>query len=149
MNSKLLGTIGSFMTVITMSFLMAISLNSCTKKVTFLSSSVVPAAQGSVKFKKDKNKNHTIDIDVLNLAEPERLTPPKQTYVIWLVTEQNETKNIGQIKSSSGTFSKRLGGSFQTVATTKPIKIFITAENDPNVQTPGRVIVLTTDRIRQ
>lgn len=49
--------------------------SSCTNKISFLTSSVVPAARGTVKVKTDSNKNHTINIALVNLAEPERLNP--------------------------------------------------------------------------
>jgi hypothetical protein len=45
--------------------------------VAFAPSSVVPGADGKVKLKKDDNKNYQIEVDVVNLASPDRLTPPK------------------------------------------------------------------------
>lgn len=124
------------------------SASSCTTKMAFLTSSVVPAAQGTVKVKTDSNKNHNIQIDIFNLAEPARLQPPKQMYIVWMLTDQDITKNIGQIKTSSGALSKGLKATFQTVTSFKPIKIFITAEDDPNVQIPGWEVVLSTDQFQ-
>jgi hypothetical protein len=118
---------------------------SCATKVSFLTSSVVPAARGTVKIKVDNNKNYSIDITLSDLAEVSRLEPPKRTYIVWMVTDQEITKNIGQLKSSKGFMSKRLTGEFKTVSSVKPIKIFITAEDDPNIQYPGNLVVLTTD----
>jgi hypothetical protein len=120
-------------------------ITSCTKKISFLTSSVVPAARGTIKVKTDSNNNQVISLEVFNLAEPERLTPPKKFYMVWMVTDQNVTKNLGQIKTSSGTFSKTLKASFETVTTFKPMKIFITAEDDSNVQSPGWEVVLMTN----
>jgi len=51
-------------------------------------------------------------------------------------TEQNGSKNIGQLKTSSSMLSKALTSSLKTVATFKPTGFFITAENDANVQYP-------------
>ncbi len=59
---------------------------SCSRKMTFSKSSVVPAAQGSIKVSKDKNKNNVIKISITDLAGVDRLQPPKQTYVVWMVT---------------------------------------------------------------
>ena len=53
-------------------FIAALTFNSCAKKMTFGTSSVVPAAEGSVKVKSDKNKNTTIDLKVERLADPKR-----------------------------------------------------------------------------
>ena len=125
---------------------MMFSLNSCVTKANFLNSSVVPAAQGTVKVKKDGNKNYVIKIQLRNLAESTRLTPSKSTYVVWMETTENMNKNIGQVKSSTYLLSKKLKGSFETVSSFKPSKIFITAEDDANIQYPSYSdIILTTD----
>lgn len=117
------------------------SFTSCSRKITFLVSSVVPAARGTVEVSTDKNKNFLINLQVSNLAEVERLQPPRKVYVVWLVIEQGLTKNIGQIKSSSS----KLTGSLETVSSFKPIKVFITAEDDTEVQIPGEMLVMSTD----
>jgi hypothetical protein len=119
---------------------------SCAKKAMFQTSTVVPAARGFVKVSKDNNKNYVIKIQLTDLAEVNRLTPPKKTYVIWLVTEEDITRNIGQIKSASSMLSSKLKASFETVSSDKPTKIFITAEDDGNVQFYGSQIVLTTNK---
>lgn len=119
--------------------------SSCAKKVSFQNSSVVPAARGTVKVKKDNNNNYDIKIDVDNLSEPGRLQPSKKTYVVWMDTDNNVTKNIGQINSSSGFLTSKLKASFVTVSSVKPHKIFITAEDDGNIQAPGDQLVLTTN----
>ncbi len=124
--------------------LVLFSSSSCSKKSAFLTSSVVPAARGDVQVTRDNNKNYIIKLDIVNLAEPERLLPPKKLYVVWMVTDQNLTKNIGQIDSSSRAFSSKLKADFQSSSAFKPIKIFLTAEDDSNVQYPGSTVVLST-----
>jgi predicted small lipoprotein YifL len=146
MKSSPLATLSKNIFLSVFVILLMFSLTSCVTKAKFETSSVVPAAQGTVKVKKDNNKNHAIHIEISNLAESERLTPSKKTYVVWLVSDQNETKNLGQFNSSSGTFSSKLKASFKTVTSNKPTKIFITAEDDATVQYPGGVVVLTTER---
>jgi hypothetical protein len=121
------------------------TLSSCsTTKAAFLTSSVVPAAKGIVKVKKDDNNNYSIEIDIDDLAEPNRLTPPKTVYIVWLETNTSVVKNIGQIKTSTSLLSSKLKASFESVSALKPLKIFITAEDDFNVQYPLGVLVLTT-----
>lgn len=122
---------------------MIILFDSCSSKIAFATSSVVPAARGSVKIKRDRNHNYLIQIHVDNLAEVERLAPSRQTYVVWMVSGQDVTKNIGQINSSSSLLSKNLKASFETVSSVKPFKIFITAEDDGNVQSPGMEVLST------
>jgi hypothetical protein len=127
-------------------FLIAtILLQSCAHKIGFAASSVVPAAEGSVKVKKDNNNNYNIDLSLIRLAEPKRLSPPKEVYVVWMETEQNGTKNIGQLKTSNSLLSKTLKSSLTTVSSFKPTRIFITAEDDANIQYPGGVTVLNTN----
>jgi hypothetical protein len=119
---------------------------SCAKKVSFLTSSVVPAARGYVQVKNDKNKNYVIQIHLSSLAEVTRLQPAKKTYVVWMEADQQMMKNIGQIKSSMPFMSKKLGASFETVSSIKPNKIIITAEDDASIQFPSEQVVLSTDR---
>jgi len=121
-------------------------LTSCEKKVKFLNSSVVPAAKGTVKVNQDNNKNYVIKVKILDLAEVERLQPEKQTYVVWMDTDSGGTENLGQLKSSRSFFSKQKTASLETVSSYKPIRIFVTAEHDLNVQNPDRKVFLTTDK---
>jgi len=62
-------------------------------------------------------------------------------------TDDNRTKNIGQVISSTDFLSKKLKGSMETVSSFIPQKIFITAENDANTQYPSSSsdIILTTN----
>ncbi|MEL7589344.1 MAG: hypothetical protein AAGU19_21700 [Prolixibacteraceae bacterium] len=118
----------------------------CTKKVAFLNSSVVPAAKGSVSIKTDSNKNYILKIQVSDLAEVERLESSKVTYVVWMETDKGNFENIGQLKSATSFFSKQHQASLKTASSYKPAKVFITAESDINAQYPDKQIVLSTDR---
>ncbi len=126
--------------------MMLFIFSSCAKKISFLTSSAVPAAQGTVQVKKDGNNNNQVKISIKNLAEPNRLQPSKNTYVVWMETANNGTKNIGQINSSTGFLSSKLKASFQAVTSFIPVKIFITAEDDAAIQYPGMQMILSTDR---
>lgn len=132
--------------LIVLAITIMIPLSSCVKKVDFLSSSVVPASSGYVKMKKDNNKNYQITIHLKGLAEASKLDPPMLNYVVWMITDQEITNNIGQLNSSSGLFSKDLEASFETVSSFKPIKIFITAENNAAIQYPKGQVVLSTEK---
>jgi anti-sigma-K factor RskA len=122
-----------------------LTLNSCSKKISFNTSPVVPAARGNVKIKKDKNENYTIEISISDLAEVERLEGENKTYVVWMVSNNENPKNIGQINSSTKRFSKKLSASFHSVSSSKPSRVFITAERDGTIQYPGNTVVLTTE----
>ncbi len=126
--------------------IMLLTFTSCGKNIAFQNSSIVPAAEGKVSVKKDSNKNYSIGIKISNLAEVTRLQPSKNVYVVWMETEESLVKNIGQIKSDTGFMSSKLKASFETVTSFEPSKIFITAEDNADVQYPGMQLILTTNR---
>ena len=127
-------------------FLILFSVDASAKKVKFLNSSVVPAARGYVKIMRDKNLNYNISISISNLAEVYRLEPSKLNYIVWLVTDDSVTMNMGKIKSTTGFLSKKLKATFETVTSLKPEQVFITAEDDPSRQYPGEQVVLSTSK---
>ena len=129
----------------TLMFLFSLLAVSCSKKVRFEGSNVVPAAEGYARIKKDENKNYSIEVNIVNLASSERLQPPKNAYVVWITTKNSGVKNTGQLKSSTGFFSKALEGNLNAVSPFKPTQVFITAEDAANVQYPGPFRVLQTD----
>lgn len=131
-------------TTVLCSVFFMLTLMSCSTKLNFKNSAVVPAANGSVKVTNDNNNNYSIKLKVTNLAPPSRLEPKRDLYVVWLVTKDKLTKNIGQLNSSTSFFSSLLEGKLNTVSSFKPNYIFITAENDANIQEPKGVVVLTT-----
>lgn len=127
---------------VTMVFIIA----SCSTNVSFLNSSIVPAANGTVTVKKDNNQNHTVKVEIKDLAPVERLQTSKETYVVWLETEKGNYENIGQLVSSTGFMSKQHTASLETQTSFKPVRIFVTAENGLNVRYPDPVEILTTDK---
>lgn len=129
-----------------LAIVMLISISSCGKNIAFQNSIVVPAAKGSVKITKDSNKNYLIKIKISDLAEVNRLQPSKNVYVVWMETDGAIMRNIGQIKSDSAFLSSKLRATFETVTAYKPSKVFITAEDDGDVQFPGMQMILSTNQ---
>jgi uncharacterized protein YpmS len=126
------------------SIVFTLLLNSCATKVNFAVSTIAPAAVGHVKIKKDKNNNYALQITISNLASPERLQPTRRVYIVWAQDAENNNKNVGQITTSTQRLSKALKASLAAVTTFKPVRVFITAEDDSNIQYPGNQVVLTT-----
>lgn len=124
----------------------SISLSSCAKKVRFVASATVPAAEGYVKIKRDDNRNYALEVNVKHLASPEKLQPSKNAYVVWVETERNGVKNVGQLRSSSGFFSSTLEASLTAVTPFEPVSVFVTAEDRADVQYQGVNVVLRTRR---
>jgi hypothetical protein len=122
----------------------AVAFASCTQKMNFVKSNVVPAAEGYVKVKKDNNDNYNLTVSVENLAKPGDLTPARDTYVVWMQSDRNDLQKLGQIKVASGLFDSSLDGELKTTTTVKPERVFITAERDGNVRNPIGETILTT-----
>ena len=127
------------------SFLIALlmTFGSCVTSVMFPVSQIAPAADGVAKIKRDKNNNYQIDLSVKHLSNPERLTPSRLYYVVWVETDQGSTKNIGRLVSNP---SNR--GSLKTSTAFNPVQIFITAEEDGDVTWPGNMEIFRTPSFR-
>lgn len=125
-------------------FFIIFSLGSCARKLTFGISPVVPAATGLVKIKRSKNDTYSIDVKVKNLAQPQRLSPPRGVYVVWIQSDRNAPENIGILKSSTDFLSSVLKGEMKATSTIKPNTVFITAEDNGNARYPGNQVVLRT-----
>jgi len=107
-------------------------LSSCSTVIKFPVSTIAPAAEGKAIIKTDKNKNYVIDLKVKYLANPGRLNPPRQNYIVWISTEKERAINIGMLVSD-----KKNNASLRGVTSSKPVQIFITAEDKNNVEWPG------------
>ncbi len=127
---------------IAVAFCLTLVLVSCgTSKMVFENSSVVPAATGDVKVKKDKNENYTVNLSVKNLAPAQKLTPSKELYLVWMEDGKSPVRKLGRMDPSSS-----LKASLTALSTTQPGKIFITAENSAEVTYPTGDVVLTTKK---
>ena|ERR1035437_316995 len=107
---------------------------SCVTTIKFPISTVEPAAEITAKITKDNQSNYVIQLTANFLASVERLTPPKSTYVVWIVTKENGIKNIGLLNSEN---AKKIN--FKTLSAFEPYEIFITAEDDGTVSAPSGI----------
>ncbi len=105
-------------------------------------SGIAPAARAVATVNKGGDDNYSVEVKVTHLAPAKDLNPPKKTYVVWMETDNNGTKNIGQFQSNSGLFSKLLKGALVTITSFKPVGFFITAENDAAISYPGNMVIL-------
>ncbi len=120
-------------------------LGACTPNMKFANSTIVPGATGNVGVRKDRNQNYTIQVSVVNLAEPQRLSPPKDLYLVWMESDGNLTQKLGRITTKSGLFSKAMKADLSATTTLRPNRIFISAETNPDVSIPEGPVVLTTN----
>src|SRR5690606_37476610 len=116
-----------------------LAFNACATTATFPISNLVPAADISAKKKTDSHNNITLEITAKNLASPERLNPPGNTYSVWIVTEEHGTKNVGQLDIENAEKS-----TLETVTPFDFNELFITVENEGDLKAPeGREISRT------
>ena len=118
---------------------------SCAKKVTFNPSTTVPGASGTVKIKKDKNANYLVELRVKNLPKADNLNPPKRIYTVWMETIDNRALNIGKLDNSRSLFSRKRKGQLETTSSFRPVRVFITPEDEVAPKIPGAEPVLTTN----
>ncbi|NJL77622.1 MAG: hypothetical protein HC892_23885 [Saprospiraceae bacterium] len=106
-------------------------MSSCGNLVKFPVSTVVPTADISITQKKDKNGNTAFSLKAKNLSAANRLSPPRNFYVVWAVTNENGIKNLGQL-------SNKNAGKATLETTTSFItnEVFITAEEQGNISYP-------------
>ncbi|MEJ7556663.1 MAG: hypothetical protein WKF66_00040 [Pedobacter sp.] len=138
--SKLNGNLYRLLTIL----LITVVFSSCAKTLRFNISPVIPSATGSVKLSTDDNKNRAMTLSVKNLVDPQRLTPPKKIYVVWIQTKDG-VRNLGSLVSSEGYFTSTRTATFTSVITGEPTRFFVTAEDNAQVAGPGSVTVLTTN----
>jgi hypothetical protein len=121
-----------------------IQVSARAQEVRFKTSTIVPAAEGTVRVSTNKDKGYNIDISIFHLAGPGRLQPAAKTYIVWMDTEQNSTKNLGEMQSKDRFLSNTLKASLKTTTPFKPTRIFITAEDVAAISNPQGQQVLTT-----
>jgi len=114
-------------------------LTSCATTAKFPVSSVTPAAEITAKKKQDKNNNYVIEVTAKNLASADRIDPSKKNYNVWIVTENNGTKNAGMlVNKNAKTASLKTSTPFDVK------EIFITAEDQGDYSYPVGIEIART-----
>lgn len=114
-------------------------VTSCASTTQFPVSDVTPAADITAKTKKQGKTNYLVTIKAINLAATERLTPPKKIYVIWAVSNNGITRNVGHF-----THKNAVKATYKASFPYQPVEVFITAEDEEgNCQPTGIEIART------
>ncbi len=101
---------------------------------------IVPRATARIIVKHPDDQRYEIIIKMRRLMPPEQLKTPKHSYVVWMDAGKDGIKNIGQLKVTSEDRRDVL----RAETPFRPEKIFITAEDNADIQTPVGQVVLTT-----
>lgn len=108
------------------------------KKFHMTASSQVPAARGVVQAQSTKNGNMQLDINVRSLAHPSALTPPEQSYVVWVQPSGQSPINEGALKVDD-----KEQGELKVETPYKDVQVFITAEKYAQLKMPEGPTVLS------
>jgi hypothetical protein len=108
------------------------------RKTKMIAGDKTPAAHGTVTVKTGSNGNARVTVNVKDLAQPDALTPPEHTYVVWVQPPGKSPRNIGALQ-----VDKNLTGQLSTDTPFHAFKIFITAENYPQITAPQGPRVLS------
>jgi hypothetical protein len=99
-----------------------------------------PAAFGEVNIDRDGNGNTRIDLHVEHLAHPADLSPPMDSYVVWIQGAGLPPENLGELKVGGD-----LKAGLKTVTPLRDFDIVITAEHDPRATAmTGPVVMRST-----
>ena len=104
------------------------------KEFKLINDQSVPGATGKVDVSKDRNGNYRVKLEVYHLAKPTGLNPPKQAYIVWIERRDNQPIPLGQLRVNDD-----LKGTLEATAPalSDQFEVFVTAEDNPNVQVPS------------
>lgn len=113
---------------------------SCGTTVDFPVSDYLPAADVKAKIKKDENNICEVTVKADHLAEPERLNPPKERYLVWVVDIDGANHKIGELDPG-----KSKEAELNTMTPFEPVQLFITAEDRKNPDWPSTFIIFRSE----
>jgi hypothetical protein len=101
------------------------------------STGMTPAAQGKVITSNDRNGNTEVEVQVKHVASPHALTPPHQSYVVWVQPRGMQPQVLGTLR-----INEDLEGSLKATTTYKEFDVLITAEDNLKPEAPSQAVVL-------
>jgi hypothetical protein len=99
---------------------------------------LAPAAMGKVTTSTDRNGNTEVEVKVQHMATPQSLTPPAQTYLVWVQPRGQQAELLGALRVNSD----NLEGSLKGTTTYKDFDVVITAENNTKPDVPSDAVIL-------
>ena len=108
-------------------------------KVIFIGTSAAPNASGEAKVEAKKSGTD-IELKVKSLPQPTTLGAEFLTYVLWTITPDGTTTNLGEIP-----IDKNGDGKLNTSAQSQTFAMIVTAEPYFAVQLPSEVVTMEND----
>lgn len=106
-------------------------LASCSNTANFTVTNAAPETEIKAKTRVDEDNNKVLTINAKNLDSPESIDSSSRAYVVWIKTDENELRNLGELHSNNeetATFKAETRYEFS--------EILITAESRANVSEP-------------
>lgn len=106
-------------------------ITSCSNTANFTVTDSASETEIKAKTRVDEDNNKVLTINAKNLESPESVDTASRAYVVWIKTDQNELRNMGELESNdeeTATFKAETPYEFS--------EIIITAESRANVSEP-------------
>lgn len=110
-----------------------------TTKVDLKGTGLMPTANGEVKIKAQKGIT-TIKVNIVGLEQPTRMGTELLTYVLWVVSPDGRTSNIGELLISNSGQAK-----LQATTQLQTFSLIVTAEPYFAVRQPSELVVLENE----
>jgi outer membrane protein OmpA-like peptidoglycan-associated protein len=110
-----------------------------TTRVTLISTGAVPEAYGEAKVEAKKGATY-VEAEVKGLAQPTKFGVAFLTYVLWAVSPEGSTYNLGEIRINNAG-----EGSLKTSTQLQAFSLFVTAEPYFAVHQPSEILVLENE----
>jgi len=110
-----------------------------TTKVSLISTGVVPEAYGEAKVEAKKEATY-VEADVNNLAQPTTFGASFLTYVLWAVSPEGSTYNLGEVRINNAG-----KGRLTTSTQLQAFSLFVAAEPYFAVHQPSEILVLVNE----
>ena len=123
-------------------------MSSCGGTADLLTASFIPATRAYVKVKQDRHDRYVIQVVLHHLIQQPEKQSARQTYVVWMVSECDGIYNLGALKVSSFLSPSAFKTTFRPGRYEKPVRIYITVEDDPDIIFPENGIVYSTSRFQ-
>lgn len=103
--------------------------------------SQAPGAQGTVEAREGDNGNTEIDLKVKHLAEPGKIAPGAQTYIVWARSREpnRPIQNLGALIPS-----RDLEGELKAMTPLRDFEVIVTPEPSAQETKPTNPTILST-----
>jgi hypothetical protein len=102
-------------------------------------STEIPAAQGTARLNRTRNGNVEIKLAVKHLAQPGRIVPGSDVFVVWVrgLAPGALAQNLGALKIDS-----KLNGKLTAITALASFDLFLTCEQSQTATTPAGLELL-------